>query len=148
MSGVFLVHPAPDAPGLSHAPQITSETLPYWCILPLMHKVSHTLAIGLYLPRLDECILPLMHKVSYTCCTRAIVHPSPDAQGLSHPRCSRNSSSWLWCILPLMHKVSHTTYILHLPQHICAAWSAGISCHTTTRDHRPTHGDPLHTPCS
>src|SRR5262249_9160321 len=42
------------------------EALPYWCILPLMHKVSHTLAIGLYLSSLDVCILPLMHKVSHT----------------------------------------------------------------------------------
>src|SRR6266487_4392546 len=65
------VYLSPDAQGLSHLLQVTSEALPYWCILPLIHKVSHTLAIGLYLPRLDGCILPLMHKVSHTADSRA-----------------------------------------------------------------------------
>jgi hypothetical protein len=41
-SGFFPMHPPPDTQGLSHASQVTSEALPYWCILPLMHKVSHT----------------------------------------------------------------------------------------------------------
>ncbi len=36
------VYLSPDAQGLSHLLQVTSEALPYWCILPLMHKVSHT----------------------------------------------------------------------------------------------------------
>ena len=39
------VYHSPDAQGLSHAPQVTSEALPYWCILPLMHKVSHIVYI-------------------------------------------------------------------------------------------------------
>src|SRR6266487_3704380 len=97
------VYLSPDAQSLSHSPQVTSEALPYWCILPLMHKVSHTLAIGLYLPRLDGCILPLMHR-SLT----------PEEEAVKN--------KWdVVCILPLMHKVSHIVYIVaHAISNMCS----------------------------